>query len=264
MDLPKGFEELPREDQTRVRVSGEAIVRMAQQHAGGLIIAPPPSRDGFFGTGSFCVLQIDGRHWLATALHVIEHFEKAVADDPTVEIQIGEMRTRLDDRECLRDKAADVCLVALAAVEAPLTRLPVLSAAAGWPPPRPHEGDYVALSGYPKIVRQRPTRKAVDFNALSTLFRVTAVGEHHCTCQFERAEWISFDGPPPPEPGTDLAGMSGGPVLLIRGLVFPVVGVISEFWPGFAENGEILPDSEILRIGLFQPPVFGDFPEWTE
>jgi hypothetical protein len=247
MNEPTGFAALPVEQQERIRQSGNAIVHLAQQHAGGLIIAPPPSRDGFFATGSYFILELEGRYWLATANHVVESFERATADDPAVKIQIGELMLGLTGREVIRDDIADVCLVSISSVEYPVARVPALSAAAGWPPPGPREGDYVAISGYPASIRERPTRRRVEFNALSAIYRVTQAGKHHCSCQFEREEWINFEGPPPPDPGTDLGGMSGGPVLMIGGLGFPVIGAISQFESSF----------EILRIGLFQRPVFG-------
>jgi len=248
MKEPPDFAALPAEERERIRQSGNAIVHLAQQHTGGLIIAPPPSREGFFASASYFILELYGKYWLATANHVLESFEKAAAKDPSVRIQIGELLLGQDDREVIRDPLADVCLISLSTVEYPLARIPALSAIGGWPPPAPREGDYLAISGYPATTRQRPTPIRVEFGALSAIYRVTQAGEHHCSCQFQREEWINFEGPPPPEPGTDLGGMSGGPALMIKGLGFPVVGAISQFESSF----------EILRIGLFRPPSFGD------
>jgi hypothetical protein len=247
MNLPKGFSELPSDQQTRIRESGRAIVGLAQQHAGGLIVAQPPSRGGIFSTASFFVLELNGRYWLGTAHHVLQAYEAAFANDPSVVIQVGDLQMHLDDRETYCDNVADACLIALAATEYPLLNVPALSTMAGWPPPVPHEGAYVALCGYPAIVRERPSAKKVGFNALSAIFRVTQASERHCSCQWEREEWLHFDGPPPPDPSPDLGGMSGGPVLLMGGIGFPLVGVISEFHASF----------EILRVGLFRPPIFG-------
>src|SRR5437667_6538872 len=181
MNEPAGFAALPIEQRERIRQSGNAIVHLAQQHAGGLIIAPPPSRDGFFATGSYFILELDGSYWLATANHVVASLEKAVVDDHAVQIQIGELMLGLERRNVIRDDTADVCLVSLSSVEYPVARVPALSAAAGWPPPAPREGDYVAISGYPATIRERPTRHRVEFNALSAIYRVTQAGEHQCS-----------------------------------------------------------------------------------
>ena len=44
----------------------------------------------------------------------------------------------------------------------------------------------------------------------------------------ERKDLISFDGKPLPEPGTDMGGISGGPVLLVDTLSYRVVGVVTD------------------------------------
>jgi len=102
-------------------------------------------------------------------------------------------------------------------------------------------GDYVLVAGYPKIGREQLGPAKVFFKAMSARFHVTAVGNHHLICQWERTDFINFGGPEIPEPGTDLGGLSGGPVFLERRLSYPLVGVISQFQEGF----------ELLRVALF-------------
>ena len=72
-----------------------------------------------------------------------------------------------------------------------------------------------------------------EFNALSTMLQVTKVGEEHAVCQFTRENWVAWDGNGVPPPGTDLGGMSGGPVLLVGRLDYPLVALVSEFNPTF-------------------------------
>lgn len=245
--IPQGFGELPPDEQRKIRESGRAIGELTFAHTGGLIIGTGPSGAGAFNTGSFFVLEVGGKHWLATADHVVRYYEAVTADDPAVRIQAGELQFDLDDRrEVIRDPLADCCLIELASVEAPLTRLPFLSAPAGWPPPRPKEGDFLAVCGYPEFIRRRPAQSEVEFNSLAAVFRVTQAGERHCSCVWERDEFLTFGPVGAPPQGTELGGMSGGPVLLMGGIAFPLVGVVSEFQSTF----------EILRIGLFQPPAF--------
>jgi hypothetical protein len=57
---------------------------------------------------------------------------------------------------------------------------------------------------------------------------VTTVGEDYCTCHIEHKDLVSFNGKAPPPPGTDLGGISGGPVFLVRDMNYPLVGVIVE------------------------------------
>jgi len=65
------------------------------------------------------------------------------------------------------------------------------------------------------------------------LLQVTAVGSDYAVCQFFRENWISFDEHGVPPPGTELGGISGGPVVQLRNLDYPLVGVVSEFSTDF-------------------------------
>uniref|UniRef100_UPI003F6F8D07 hypothetical protein n=1 Tax=Gemmatimonas sp. TaxID=1962908 RepID=UPI003F6F8D07 len=120
--LPKGFADLPVEEQRKIRESGRAIGELTFAHTGGLIIGNRPSQGGAFNTGSFFVLEVHDRHWLATADHVVRHYESAKDNDPSVCFQAGELQFDLEQREVIRDSLADVCLIGLASVEVALTR----------------------------------------------------------------------------------------------------------------------------------------------
>ena len=99
----------------------------------------------------------------------------------------------------------------------------------GWPPPHPKKGSYVLVVGFPAILREQPRQDRLDFNSLSAMLQITAVAERHIVCQFERAHWVSYNPNGVPSPGTDLGGMSGGPVFSVGNLAFPLVGLVSEF-----------------------------------
>jgi hypothetical protein len=62
----------------------------------------------------------------------------------------------------------------------------------------------------------------------SAVFKVTAVGDGSCKCMIKRRDLISFDGGPLPPPGTDMAGLSGGPVLLVDAINYPLVSVVTD------------------------------------
>jgi hypothetical protein len=55
---------------------------------------------------------------------------------------------------------------------------------------------------------------------------------------------INFDGPLPAA-GTDMGGLSGGPVLLVDTLSFPVVGIVTD------RCEMALADFEIVEIATF-------------
>jgi hypothetical protein len=51
------------------------MVQLAWQHAGGLIIGPPPSKGGDINTASYCLFEKDGTTYLVTAEHVLAKTE---------------------------------------------------------------------------------------------------------------------------------------------------------------------------------------------
>ena len=128
--------------------------RHAQRHALVIIIGPPPSIGGAVNTGSGCILSLDDRLYLVTANHVLEAFERRLADDPTVRWQVsfpsGAQQSLVfnpRDRPAARNVSDDIVAIELSASEVAQVGGPVCSAPLGFPPPVPTPGDFVALSG---------------------------------------------------------------------------------------------------------------------
>ena len=243
------FDELPPEEQERIRTCGDQMVRLAQQHAGGLIIGPPPGRGGGeINTASYCVLEKDGTPYLVTAEHVLAKSEMRMAENPAVVWQAGELIFDPRGRIAARDATKDVVLIKLGKVEAAMTSVSACSALAGWPPPPPKRGDYVLVSGYPAIIIQHHPPRTVEFRAISAMFEVTASGDFHSVCQWDRENMVRFGGPGPgvPAHGIDLGGMSGGPVFLVRQLTYPLVGIVPDFHS----------DWELMRLGMLSAVAF--------
>jgi hypothetical protein len=61
------------------------------------------------------------------------------------------------------------------------------------------------------------------------MLQITTVREDYAVCQFLRENWVTYDTHGVPPPGTDLGGMSGGPVLLVGKLDYPLVGLVYQF-----------------------------------
>jgi hypothetical protein len=128
-----------------------------------------------------------------------------------------------------QDQENDLAFLELQNEEVDQVGVAVCDPLYGWPPPHPKPGDYVLISGFPGVLRSQPHARAIDFAALSTLLQVTTARDRYLVCQFEREHWVSYDINGVPPPGTDWGGMSGGPVLLVRNLAYPLVGLVSEF-----------------------------------
>ena len=212
----RSFEELAPAEQARIRECGDQMVRLAQKHAGGLIISAPPSHEGEINTATYCLLERDGKPYLVTAEHVLSTTEKLWSTgNLSVVWQAGDLIFDPRGRIAARDAINDVVLVELGRVEAATTRLPSCSLPEGWPHrPTPQPGDFVLVSGYPAVTRQRPSSRKIEFWALSVMLEVTTSGEYHVVCQWNRENMIRFggEGPGIPPVGVELGGMSGGPV----------------------------------------------------
>jgi S1-C subfamily serine protease len=246
---PEDFLKLPVDTRTRILDEMRSISELVYQHTGAIIISPPPSRAAEIRSASCSIVEVEGNSYLLTAEHVLARYEELVAEDDTLEWQVGDLRFKPDNRVVLRDRSSDFALVQLRRTELPLLKIPPLSAPAGWPPPSLKAGDYVAVAGFPGAQRQRLSEKRVHFDAITGIFRVTTVGDGYCMCQWEREHFVTFRPPGAPPEGADLAGMSGGPVLLIGGIAFPLVGAVSEFQKSF----EILRLSTLWGAGVLRP-----------
>ena len=241
------FESLDEGARARLRDTAREMVRFAQTHATAVMIAPPPSKGGELNTASAVVLHVQSRYFLITAAHVLRHFEQRKANDPDVQWQVGDVVFDPRERVAFRDESSDVALLRLMIPEAPMIRVSVASPVAGWPPPHPTPGQFVLVSGYPALDRQRQGKREIVFNALSAMFQVTTSGPGYFVCQWQREFFASFDGPGVPPHGRSLGGISGGPVFAVGKLSYPLVGVISQFEHDF----------ELLRIATLDilPPV---------
>lgn len=64
-------------------------------------------------------------------------------------------------------------------------------------------------NGNPGIVRQHargPASLVELHNLLSAMFRLTRTSDGYSVFQIERQELVSFNGTPPPPPGTNMEG----------------------------------------------------------
>jgi hypothetical protein len=118
----------------------------------------------------------------------------------------------------------------------------------GWPPPKPAIGDRLLFAGYPGQLREHEEDNVMDFGSFTGLLSATSVRERHVLVQFKREHLISNDGRELPPVGADFGGMSGGPVFLVRNLMYPLVGVITEHNSAF----------ELMRMATLNhlPPDF--------
>jgi hypothetical protein len=104
-----------------------------------------------------------------------------------------------------------------------------VQAPAQWPPMPPAKGQNVLLAGYPQKLRELDQAAGkIGAGPYSAMLPVIEAGEGYFQCHLNTADLISYDENPLPDPDADLGGLSGGPVLLVGALHYPLVGIITD------------------------------------
>jgi hypothetical protein len=237
------FQRLSAEEQARYLAINRRMVEFARDHAVPIIFAPPVSVGGKINGASGCVIQLGPDAFVVTASHVLSGYEERVQAGEVLNWQVGNLAP-FDPipRVAWRNKERDIVLLEIGKDEAHNIGPCIISAPRAWPPPIPKVEQLVLVGGYPKSLREESLAPGwIGAGPYSAIFRVTLAGEANFKCAIERRDLISFDGPLP-APGTDMGGLSGGPVLLVDALSYPLVGIVTD-------RCEIcLADFEIIEI----------------
>lgn len=244
MEWPPGaesFARLPPEEQARIRLAGQQMVRFAEAHAVPIIFGPPAWLGGEVSGATGCVVQVGSWFFAITASHVLEGYEARVQTDPRSIWQVGHFGFEPLSRIVRRDQNLDVVVLELSASEASSVGTCIASAPHGWPPPAPSVGQFVLVSGYPKSLREMDSRGRIGSGPISALLEVSAAGEGYFYCQFQREHLISFSEEPVPPEDTDYGGWSGGPIFLVGKVSYPLVGIVAQVQGSY----------ELLRAATF-------------
>jgi hypothetical protein len=204
------------------------MTQLAYGYTAAVIVGPQPSIGGAINNGSGFVVALGGQYFFGTAWHVVNSWLQRMESGEKVLFQVRDAELSPALETMWRDESNDLALIPISEAQVGKVGVLVCDPIRGWPPPHPMPGRYVLLSGFPGVKRQQEDTR-VFLNAMSTLMQVTTVGNNYLVCQVEREHLVAFDENGIPPHGTDWGGMSGGPVFLVDNLVYPLVGVISEF-----------------------------------
>jgi hypothetical protein len=240
---PAEFRALPADRQAAIITEMKQTLQLAYDHAVPIVIALPPKHpDPDLRSASGFFVQIDEQTYLGTADHVWRwYLDRREAGDGVM-FQAGRFAISHDRSGILRDAKRDIVLIPVSEQEVRRSGHLVASTASGWPPPMPRVDSYVVFSGCPERLRERDSQDHIGFGSFSSIMRVTSATADNVICQFERESWVSDAVLPPPAPGDDMSGASGGPVFSLDHLLHvPLVGLIYEFNPGlFGSEIELL------------------------
>lgn len=224
------FEQLSEENKSRYLAINRQMVRLARDYAVPIIFAPPPSVGSKINGASGCVVQLASGTFVVTASHVLAGYEKRVGKGERLNWQVGNLPP-FDPllRVEWRSPERDIVLLRISENEARSIGPCTIAAPRRWPVHPPKEGDLVLVAGYPKGLREEnPSEGWIGSGPYSAIFRVTLAEADRCKCLIERRDLIGFEGGRLPEPGADMGGLSGGPVLLVDTLDFPLIGVVTD------------------------------------
>lgn len=224
------FDQLSEENKSRYLAINRQMVRLARDYAVPIIFAPPLSVGGKINGASGCVVQLDSGTFVATASHVLAGYEERVRKGEQLNWQVGNLPP-FDPLQRVewRSPKNDVVLMRISENEAVNIGPCTIAAPRRWPIHPPKEGQLVLVAGYPKGLREENVSAGwIGSGPYSAIFRVTIAEPNCCKCLIERKDLIGFEEGRLPEPGADMGGLSGGPVLLVDTLDFPLIGVVTD------------------------------------
>ena len=225
----ESFEELSPERQRKIRHEGQATSNLAFGYACALMISQRPSQEGKLNHGSGFSVRHGKVYSVITAEHVVRECRERMADEPDVRLHLAAPKgsSQLDPTQRLTfcDSDIDIAVLRITPEEA-LSTGTWPYAVLEWPPPEPVVEEMVYLAGFPGIGRIQLSQNAHEFRAFTLGTMITSVTLQNFKCVFERDYWISYEdiAPTPPD---FLGGVSGGPVLAMRGLRLTLLGAIS-------------------------------------
>jgi len=248
------FEQLSDENKARYLAINRQMVRLARDYAVPIIFAPPPSVGGKINGASGCVVQLASGLFVITASHVLAGYEKRVSEGEQLNWQVGNLPP-FDPlpRVEWRSSEKDIVLLRISANEARNIGPCTISSPRRWPVQPPKEGQLVLVAGYPKGLREEnPSAAWIGSGPYSAIFRVTIAEANRCKCLIERKDLIGFEEGRLPEPGADMGGLSGGPVLLVDTFDFPLIGIVTD------RCEMSLAELEILQFATLENVMIGE------
>jgi hypothetical protein len=230
--LPERLGDLPPVERVKVLRAAAEMTRFAFQRAALVCVGADAHGDMRSTGGSGFVLRFGLRDYLMTDLAIIQKWKDWTDQGGRFAFQVGALRLKPSERLAWSDEQNGLACLRLWPGESGHSGVTQCDVTRGWPPARPKIGNYVLVSGYPAAA---DGADASSLDAFSTLLQITTVDIRSFECQITREHW-TVEGRYRPSKDTPLAGMRGGPALLVGDLANPLVGLIA----GFNESRDAL------------------------
>jgi hypothetical protein len=266
------FLSLPEVDQDNYRTASGQMTNLVRSYVIPIAYGPPviildvpmpsgetrrvafPRTPGKLETASGCIFELGSKYFVATAEHVLDSYKKRADAGEQLHWQVGKLPPfdplrQVVWRGSCKFPCKDIVFLNIdeeEAIKACAGRTNIVSLANPWPPRVPEVGETVLLGGFPRQLREVQGDE-IALGPFSALLKVTtSIGDGTFKCRFKYEDLISFNERPLPvdEIRACTGGVSGGPVLSIGALNYPLVGVISQaVWDGYGDCGTIVVES---------------------
>ncbi len=260
------FEDLPPEEQARIRALGDELSKVPMTYATPIYFADPPGFADFpninNGTGS--LIAVGDKQFCITNWHVLDAYRARRCKEPKIIFQAGNLRLDPEDALISESQYYDLAVFDFSRWgaeelgsfgEVPTQFLKIFS----WPPDLRTKGDFVMFGGYPGYWREVTGPAEILFDTLSSgSTEVIESNEKRLICQIQIEKCLVHRAEPDREGPGDLSGLSGGPVIRetrsASGIItFEFVGIIYEYGDGF-DCLFIRPASLISEDGRIREP----------
>lgn len=217
------------------------MAKFPMRFAKGITIGPRPApgRPAKFTTATATLVRLACGPVAITCHHVVEKARMQAANGDEILFQVGDAIVDLSRQLIDENQNLDIATILLTNEQ--LAQITV-SAEIGalvfepreWPAIRPLEGAYVAFGGFPGAMRQTLSFRDIEFHSWSVgACRIDSSSDRQFITAFDREGWQRIFGDPSKMDLNILGGLSGGPVFILRGLSWDLVGIIKEYHEGF-------------------------------
>jgi hypothetical protein len=211
---------------------GQAIVdHMMKTFTWFGFATPGKNGDLIMSVGTAFPVRTPQRLILVTAGHVYDAYQREKAAATEIACQIGNAKFQPEERLIDRGRCADLVTFELSDQE--LEAIGCLPIEA-WPPLKPEPGWAISYAGVPKIARKQLAARIFEFGVSHHMGLVHSVNEQTFSSIVEHERLVVDPNRPSLPPGSDMGGMSGGPVITMRGekfLTYRLCGLITDSMP---------------------------------
>jgi hypothetical protein len=214
--IPPEFLALPAHVRERIVLEAQQIGDRVVSHAVPILIGPTVSKQSGSKVSHASGVQVlvEATRYLATAAHVIREVSDRTQAGEDFITQVGNAAVPVLDRVAFFDEVIDLAFMVLTKEESDAISS-ICWIPEAWPPTSPAEGEFVAFAGFPRRYREDNGPGLILLGAIGGILRVESVSDRRLTSVLNRDDLVLTKGHEIAPRGSEIGGLSGGPVFRI-------------------------------------------------